>query len=69
LSFYYLFAKPAREANTVETKKIITTILGEEFDQPINTTTEGQVPGDSSIPGWTGGSLKIANQPEKVIYQ
>jgi len=72
LTVYYLFAKPAREGNyrqVVETSsgKMIAEILDREFNQEINTITEGEIPGDPSVPGYTGGKLQIANQT--VIYQ
>jgi len=68
LTVYYLFAKPAREGNHRQVvEKMIAEILDREFNQEINTVTEGGIPGDPSVPGYTGGKLQIANQT--VIYQ
>ncbi|RHZ37467.1 hypothetical protein [endosymbiont GvMRE of Glomus versiforme] len=61
MSFYYLFAKSAREKNYKQkvVQPIVEKILGEKLDEEINTATKGGVPGDSSVPGRADGDFII----------
>lgn len=64
ITFYYLFAKSAREKSYRQevVEPTIAKILGWGTPPSINTVTSGCDPNDPSIPGCTGGMLKPDNQ-------
>jgi len=61
MSFYYLFAKSAREKDYKQNvvQPTIEKILDRKLDQEINTITTGNHLGDPGIPGRADGNLKI----------